>query len=885
MKMISPIILLRGSGSEKRYRVLTNQNQHRIGRNSPKTKSHKKPDTSGQTELTPFELLCNKYQIRKSMVAPIVEERKTLTNDGSQPFSLIYLDSEVKDQVRKCVDSILDIYILYGFDVTNYHISQEYKRYFYLTSLFNGDFIKVFKLKLAALRAHYNQQVLPAIPIPDGVFGPKYLLGGKAYRFFNKLRNHDIEMFHSFIISLCRSKGAMPRPTKQHLTNAVVDTYIALTTAPTEVDSDTLTSRFRIDDNVCGVLSKENMILQIERTVDEMFKGKSFDIKNIVEPYLPSSSASYNNTKSNLGTVGEILACRKQFVSDKTDTLKQLIKGNVIGKSGNIPIIDNSNLYDSFSDLFEFAKSQAVVEESIARPVALAESLKTRVITKGPPYKYFVLKPLQKFLWKRMQDFKQFALTGTPVTEEFVNNMFGQKLNMPINDDKFLSVDYTDATNQIKSWASRACLERISKCLGLDESYSKIAMDSLTDHSIEVREFEGLFSKMDADFIRSKQLNGQLMGSIISFPILCIVNAAIVRWSIELDKGFKHRLRDSQFCVNGDDGLFKCSLLGKYFWGRIASFVGLKPSIGKVFYSSEFFEINSMNFRVLPSPDQFIITSKNKINPKGFLRFFKQTPYINSGILSGQQRSVATTKDTSEGMSLFNCIGQNAHQLLDEAPPVLRVKLYETFLYKNRNFLDRVSKYNIPFYVPTKFGGLGLPITDEHKPTDLDKRLIRKYISNLDKFIKPPSMLVNWELWNIANKKLKSFGLQQLATTFAIENNVKGHKVENTPNFHSVLSDTTLINQLVLETYLLSKDWKDFFTVSEKSAEQKLMRHLSKFWKNLLKDKIIPLPEPINLEKLDMDVYETSTLYLVSNKYLPNDVNFQVKSFGEIDIC
>jgi hypothetical protein len=124
------------------------------------------------------------------------------------------------------------------------------------------------------------------------------------------------------------------------------------------------------------------------------------------------------------------------------------------------------------------------------------------------------------------------------------------------------------------------------------------------------KEFIYTWNEKSPHTIEISQINGQLMGSLPSFPILCLVNHSLYKYScykyIERTHealGGKAILKlaleqGSNVLVNGDDMLYLGNQelydihkdLGKHF--------GLEFSIGKSYVSDFFGQINSQNFYV-----------------------------------------------------------------------------------------------------------------------------------------------------------------------------------------------------------------------------------------------------------------------------------------------
>jgi hypothetical protein len=116
-----------------------------------------------------------------------------------------------------------------------------------------------------------------------------------------------------------------------------------------------------------------------------------------------------------------------------------------------------------------------MTEEPLVEVVGLKEALKIRCISKGPPLTYFVLKPLQKSLWKHLNTMWNFELTGTPITEDLINRRFAQF----IGTHRFHSGDYSAATDEIQSWCSNSASDTIFEVAEKNLGYPLSGFDTL----------------------------------------------------------------------------------------------------------------------------------------------------------------------------------------------------------------------------------------------------------------------------------------------------------------------------------------------------------------------------------------------------------------------
>lgn len=213
-----------------------------------------------------------------------------------------------------------------------------------------------------------------------------------------------------------------------------------------------------------------------------------------------------------------------------------------------------------------------------ARPVALTEPLKVRTITCEMPNVTWLFKGLQMSLWKCLKEHPTFALVGRPVS---ASDIF-------IGDGDYLSVDYSAATDNFTCEFTKIVTKCLSEVIGLPY---KIVLATLNNHILDYSSCDGLPEEMRVEV---RQSTGQLMGSILSFIVLCLGNATICSLAIK-ENEFK-TLRELPLLINGDDGLMLSDDRVYSLWKSWSNCVGLDPSIGKVYKSPNFAVINSQLF-------------------------------------------------------------------------------------------------------------------------------------------------------------------------------------------------------------------------------------------------------------------------------------------------
>lgn len=238
-----------------------------------------------------------------------------------------------------------------------------------------------------------------------------------------------------------------------------------------------------------------------------------------------------------------------------------------------------------------------------AKIVALAEPLKIRIITTGPESDYYWAAYLQKFLHGHARKCPIFKLIGDPLTLADINVTFRK----PIGPDEFyVSGDYKAATNLISGKLSEACADEIAIQSGMPHHIRQLFKATLTGHMVHISERQ-----------RNVQANGQLMGSPSSFPVLCIINAALTLYALELNQAKLIDMTGSPILINGDDVVFPTNTKGYEIWKKVTALGGLVFSQGKNFTSRDFLIINSCLFNAKYHQPMPMRSSGNRYEERG----------------------------------------------------------------------------------------------------------------------------------------------------------------------------------------------------------------------------------------------------------------------------
>jgi hypothetical protein len=211
-------------------------------------------------------------------------------------------------------------------------------------------------------------------------------------------------------------------------------------------------------------------------------------------------------------------------------------------------------------------------EHKNVKIIALLEPLKVRTISKGNALKYWLARPVQKEFRQHLSRFPQFALTGGPnskdtlqwlwkTTDQMVNRVKLGRPHLDLNFSHVVSGDYSSATDKLDIRATKIVFEAFLKKIrcparydqeNLTTKWKDILRDVLYEQVLCYPKVKGQETPED-----TQQCNGQLMGSNLSFPVLCAVN--LIGYWLTLEEYLKVSFepKDLPVLINGDDILFR----------------------------------------------------------------------------------------------------------------------------------------------------------------------------------------------------------------------------------------------------------------------------------------------------------------------------------------
>jgi len=217
-----------------------------------------------------------------------------------------------------------------------------------------------------------------------------------------------------------------------------------------------------------------------------------------------------------------------------------------------------------------------------AKIQGLLEPMKVRTISKGESALYYFCKPIQKAMHTAMRDMSCFRLIGRPFCP---TDLYDLKEKAEPGDEWF-SIDYSNATDGLSYDYSGRILRYLTS--DLPESMRRAADLVLGPHELHYPTGCGRV------WVRGIQANGQLMGSILSFPILCLANLGLyLRVNQERQQDWTNEEILNHVLVNGDDMLYTAPVELWQVHTDLGSKLGLENSIGKSYHHKVYSNINS----------------------------------------------------------------------------------------------------------------------------------------------------------------------------------------------------------------------------------------------------------------------------------------------------
>lgn len=417
----------------------------------------------------------------------------------------------------------------------------------------------------------------------------------------------------------------------------------------------------------------------IERTCEELFDKLEYLDEWTNSRFGISAKSTIESNYSKYGALGELL--------------RQVSPYYIVDKDGNVTQIEGSLSsqfygYGHFRDWEPFeitgpwatsfdiyakaaeAAHKSLFETPMSQPSCILEPMKVRIITKPKWNQYLCMKDIQKSWWRYLKNHHSgfFDLIGRPVNPSDVETV----INGTPFDWWVVSGDYSAATDNLKMEVTETILKSMMRIK--DFRLYQMCRNALTGGEIEYnfekcipnsdwrnwesafQAFKHIFDKYtdlpiihgeSGSLLKISQKNGQLMGSIISFILLCVANLSAYRFAIEKHERRKVSLKyikeKRPVKINGDDILFSCEKQFYKVWCETITEFGFKPSPGKNLYHQDYCQINSVLYRIERIVSAPLQGSKSPMMAleKSFLpnlAIAHEIPYVNFGLMCNRKK-------------------------------------------------------------------------------------------------------------------------------------------------------------------------------------------------------------------------------------------------------
>lgn len=213
-------------------------------------------------------------------------------------------------------------------------------------------------------------------------------------------------------------------------------------------------------------------------------------------------------------------------------------------------------------------------ETSESRLVVVPSSGKYRALS-IPPVEMNYLRPLHKCMYDYLSRYS-WLLRGDAKPSAFKG--FETK-----EGEMFCSGDYESATDNLNSEVQKEILRCVLQ--NARNVPKGLIVSAMRSFSLKL----ALYGR-DGNLVASmRQQSGQMMGNLLSFPLLCLVNYITFRW-LTMDSSIPVR-------INGDDIVFRAKPEVIERWKLGVSASGLTLSEGKTMVDGRYFSLNSTLFK------------------------------------------------------------------------------------------------------------------------------------------------------------------------------------------------------------------------------------------------------------------------------------------------
>jgi len=531
------------------------------------------------------------------------------------------------------------------------------------------DFVKNAKFFTIFPMARYLRNDPPKSPPSSygytGSVGSALLFGGAVRQYLkNRLiggRPRDAALFNSLLQGVKRGCAVVPE-------GYIIQSF--------ESHREALTKRTS--------LAAATALLASEK-FDKVWAGSRLGTNRLPQP---STSASYNKARSEGGSWMDVL---EQFQRAGTANPKGKLSVSTMGLSrpeiqimsevrpGVVKTQYGPVVPRTFDQLEPYLVDRPCLQVMVH---AVLEPLKVRLITKGEALYMYYARRAQRSMWQHLRTYPQFALIGEPLTVDHIRSLRRRTVLLDLPFDQWVSGDYSAATDNLKIDATKLSFETFLNSVGATFRQRKYWRLVLYE--------QGLNYPVWSELTAAMQTTGQLMGSVLSFPILCSCNLVAYWMALERYLGREVGLRDLPVLINGDDILFMSNEDFYEVWKETVEQFGFILSPGKNYIHPHLICINSTCFWA----------AGGRYTP---------IPFLNVGLLNGQSKVASRTQERVLPLwAVYNRMMAGASNPLRAHKRFLKLHKAELSL------LTHDGEFNL--FIDPHYGGLGFELFDEVRP-------------------------------------------------------------------------------------------------------------------------------------------------------------------------
>jgi hypothetical protein len=470
------------------------------------------------------------------------------------------------------------------------------------------------------------------------------------------------------------------------------------------------------------VLENLDPVLRTLRKILDKELGSFFD-RPEREIHQGSGSASIESSRKAGGQAGQIRKLlgvtglremEQTFRISATETYTQVGSHDVYS-----PLEESRARYGELQDLEEVLvgeiRSFGVPRTLDAKVEAVLEPFKVRTISKGESLPYYLAKRMQLVLHGAMRKMECFRLIGRPLDATDLMDLVKQSnFYLDSEESSWLSIDYSAATDGLSARLSSEIMKQLLGNLFVRNPYVyNMMLSVLAPHRIFYPKVAGV--QLDPVL----QQNGQLMGSVLSFPILCLANLGLYLTVRKRERPWAP-LRNllGSVLVNGDDMLYIGSKSEWDLHKVLGKRIGLEMSPGKAYLHKRYANVNSTSLDM--------DLSKARSSPV-------EVKFLNVGLMVGQHKVLGKVGSDDDIRS--NPVSAVIAEVVRGSLPRKQADVFKQYCSMHSGELKREIKGR-NLFVPKVLGGMGVePILGIETTLTLGQVALAERLMKIDRLV------------------------------------------------------------------------------------------------------------------------------------------------------